>query len=443
MVTVSAVLDGGGGELVTEEGRVFPFGRRACRFTPEVGMRAWVVAFVAEPGGQYAAAIVHHESDRKLVDAMLATRQAEQRKALERALLGRYVLDPDRGDLQTKLDALAPRQRQELAADLVELKRISHVFDRVFTWLVTLEPALFHPFLDRLDWRSEPELLAWAGAPYRSVERAAEVLAHGGASALLDPPVPLGTIGPGLEMARRDRAPRSEVAAAVLALAHTGSPEALAAVARWVRRSKAPVDEVNALIAITGWYFQDGAFRQLWGQRAALRARPDPHGSGRHFVSSKVACPGCHASLLGVFEGAPPELLPFPLFTCAHCAVFDVYLVTVSRDGTPSARSRGAPGATGTPSEPWPSAVAIAFEPAPRAVHFGGEHAFDEVVRVGGVPSWNPMQGPLIHGLRCPDCRVAMEFLAQFTHPDDSYPGLFYCFGCTTCRIVATAFEKY
>jgi len=36
-----------------------------------------------------------------------------------------------------------------------------------------------------------------------------------------------------------------------------------------------------------------------------------------------------------------------------------------------------------------------------------------------------------------------MEFLAQFTHPLDWNPGLFFIFGCTMCRIVATAFEKY
>jgi hypothetical protein len=76
-------------------------------------------------------------------------------------------------------------------------------------------------------------------------------------------------------------------------------------------------------------------------------------------------------------------------------------------------------------------------------VHFGGTHPFDEVVRVGGAPSWNQMQGPLVRGLRCPDCGVPMQFLAQFTRPDESCPGLFYCFGCTTCRIVAAAFEKY
>ena len=183
----------------------------------------------------------------------------------------------------------------------------------------------------------------------------------------------------------------------------------------------------------------DGTLRQLWGHRKAFHARKDPKGPGRLFESSKAKCPACEASLLGLLSD---PTLPFPLFTCANCAVLDIqpYYVEVGPTGEPKALLQEDLDDDYEPTvqrDGFPASVAIVLEPAPCAVPDDIDE-FEQVTRVGGAPSW--VQSPQAAG-SCPKCSVPMEFFAQFPDPPgDSWSdtGMFYVFACTGCRVTAS-----
>ncbi|HEX7843123.1 MAG TPA: hypothetical protein VF469_36875 [Kofleriaceae bacterium] len=442
----------GTGELATDDGVSVRFGASACKgFFPAPGMAVWLIAVVPHPRGTgYRASVVNTTGvieRTNLDDAREATQRAAERREREVQLLQRHSLDPERGPHWETLVSLPQERRAALAADLMELKRTSHLFERLFEDLVTLAPELFHPWLTDLDWRGEPESLAWVRAPWTNVTFAPQILEAGTAVGALRDPVPVGTVGPGLELARRDRAPSNEVGAAALVLARSGCPEAIAALERWLRSGCVQPEEVEDLFAAAGagWSFHRGALRQLWGHRPAYRVRTTADGPVRQFVTTKMQCARCGAPLIELFQGAPRELVPFPLFTCLGCSMsVDSYVVEVNANDEPKQRWSEWFKRRKEPSlHSMPAPAAVALEPALLAVPWdaGG----DQLNRLGGAPSWNPVKGPLYGGLSCPRCKVPMEFLAQFPDPEDSdssLPDMYYVAGCVSCRVASTAYQK-
>lgn len=280
-----------------------------------------------------------------------------------------------------------------------------------------MDPESLHPFLDDLDWRREPESLAWTRAPYEKTAFAQTLMANAGAVKLREH-VPVGAVGPAHEIARKDRAPANDIAAAVLALARCGSFEAVADLERWIADSGTAPHEVNDLLIITGW---------------ELCSR----------------CSACGAPLLRLLTDPSNNVLTIPLFICADCAVVDIqpYYTELTKDGEPVPRLRETPPKSFEPTirrASLPAPLSVTFEPAPAAVPDDLD-SFEELTRIGGVPSW--VQGPQNAG-HCPKCSTPMEFVAQFPDPPGAETwsggdsGMFYVFGCTRCRIIASFFQS-
>jgi hypothetical protein len=436
------------GEVLTEDGVHVRFGLSACKgFQPQVGMKVWLIALGPYPLGGYKATVINTTGkieDTALADAKEANRRKAEQERREHALLRQYGLEPNGRSHWPRLVELPPARRRALAADLVQLKRESHLFDELFEELVTVEPELFHPSLAVLDWRTEPESLAWTRAPYGDVTFAVALLANTNAVALRND-VPVGTIGPGYELARRARAPANDLAAAALTLARSGCPEAISALAQWIKESQISSDHVNDLLTPTGWQVHEGALRQQWGHRRAFHAKAVADGPGGLFVASKIACPTCATPLLRLFEGAPEAVVPFPLFTCADCAwrTRSPYCVKLGPHDEPVPIMLAEPSGdrAALEREALPVPLTVVFEPAPRAVPHGND-VIQHMARVGGEPSWIAIRGPLTAGPHCPTCSVPAEFLAQFADPRQD-GDMFYVFGCTSCRVAMTLFERY
>lgn len=196
----------GVGELVTEDGVAVRFGASACKdFQPQVGMEAWLIDFGPHRSGTgYKANVVNLSGkleETRLAEAQDAGRLKAEHHQRELDLLQRHGLQTATWHYWTQLVTLPPESRRDLAADLVKLKRESHLFDRLFEELVTVDAEAFHPFLGELDWRAEPESLAWARAPYTNVKFAEAALAKSAAVHLREQ-VPLGTVAPASELAR-------------------------------------------------------------------------------------------------------------------------------------------------------------------------------------------------------------------------------------------------
>src|SRR5690349_9622130 len=128
--TVGRVAADGTGELVTDGGMTVPFGRYACRgFAPRAGMAVWINLFVPDPDTRgYKAAIINALDDRRMADAIAGNRLREDQKRRELALLVRHGL-AERDAYWPRLLERKPAARRALAAELVQLKRDSHVFD--------------------------------------------------------------------------------------------------------------------------------------------------------------------------------------------------------------------------------------------------------------------------------------------------------------------------
>lgn len=450
----SFVIMDGTGELVTEDGVSVRFGASACKdFQPQVGMEVWLIEFGPHPLGRgYRATVVNvtgKSEKTRFEEVVEANRLEEAREERERELLERHHLE-ENWHYWKQLIELSPDARRELAADLVRLKRESHLFDRLFEELVTVDAESFHPVLSELDWRAEPESLAWTRAPFESIAFAEAVLSKSAAVRLREH-VPVGTVAPAHELARRTRAPANEVGASVLALARSGAPEAIVRLTRWLSESRTPADQANDLLSIAGWQLHEGKLKQLWGHRKAFHVRKASDGTGRLFESSSRACPACKAPLLCLLRESSTQgipVVPFPLFTCANCAPLDIepYYVEVDRNGAPNTLLLQELDDDYEPSitrDQPPSSVIVAFEPAPWAVPDDIDE-FERVTRIGGWPSW--VQSP--QGVvGCPKCAVPMEFLAQFPDPPAEIwggeiwsgdTGMLYVFGCTGCRIAAS-----
>lgn len=374
---------------------------------------------------------------------------------LLRALPGAKHTSGSQGDLQrqgtwrsTPLSrSRTPDARRALAADLVRLKRESHLFDRLFEALVTVDAESLHPFLSELDWKAEPESLAWTRAPFESIKFAEATLSKSAAVQLREQ-VPIGTVAPARELARRTRAPANDVGAPVLALARSGSPDAITQLTRWLSESRTPAEQVDELLIVAGWQLHDGRPKQLWGHRMALHIQRAPDGRGHLFEPSKSKCPACNSDLLCLLRDSSTQAMPFPLFTCANCVRFDIapYHVEVSASGVPKATVLQELDEDYEPSirrDTAPTSVSVAFESAPWEVAFASaprDDEFEHLTRIGGSPSW--VQSPQSAGA-CPKWAVPMEFLAQFPDPPadiggEIWYGMLYVFGCTGCRIAAS-----
>jgi hypothetical protein len=436
----------GTGELVTEDGVSVRFGASACKdFQPRIGMEVWLIAFGPHPLGKgYKATVVNvsgKAEKTRFAEAEEANRLKGMREQREAQLLKRHGLEAATWHYWKQLVELSPEHRRAIAADLVTLKRESHLFDRLFEELVTVDPESLHPFLAELDWRAEPESLAWTRAPYENVKFAGAVLAKSAAIQLREQ-VPIGTVAPANEMARRVRAPANEVGAAVFALVRSGCREAIADLAQWIAESRTSPDQLNDLLVVAGWQTHNGALRQLWGHRKAFHVRREANGKGRLFEPSTTKCPACEAPLLGLLRDTSEELLPFPLFTCANCAVLDIqpYYVAVSSSGEPEPLLREELDDDYEPvikRDGLPASIAVVFVQAPCAVPDDIDE-FEQLTRIGGAPSW--VQSPQTAGA-CPKCSVPMEFLAQFPDPPGdpwSDTRMLYVFGCTSCHLTAS-----
>lgn len=444
------VMDGVG-DLITDDGVSMRFGASACKdFQPRVGMDVWLIGFGPNPLGKGYKATVLNMTGRSEKTRFEEAAQTHKReyvlKERERELLARHGLNEKCKPYWKQLIERTPDARRSLAADLVNLKHESHLFTHLFEELVTVDAESIHPFLSQLDWKTEPESLAWMRAPLESIQFA-EAILSGSAALRLREGVPLGSIASGHELARRTRAPANDIAAAVLALARSGSSEAIARLMRWLSDSHTPVEQTNDLLLVAGWQLHDGRPRRLWGHRTALHVRKTPMGGAHLFVPSDSKCPACKSNLLCLLLDSSTQVIPFPLFTCANCVPFDIvpYYVEVSENGTPNPLFLQEIDDDYEPSiknDDAPTPISVGFEPAPWAVP-ADIHEFEHVTRIGGWPSW--IQSPESAGT-CPKCAVPMEFLAQFPDPPTAVWGgkiwsgdfgMLYVFGCTGCRIAA------
>ncbi len=443
------------GELVTDDGVLVRFGATACKgFAPAAGMVVWLVAAVPHPlKTGYRASVINvtgQLENTRLEDAKQANRRKRSEEERERTLLLRHRLididdDDDSGRYHwTKLVTRSAADRRAIAADLVKLKRTSHLFEDLFEDLVTIDAEAFHPHLTALDWRTTPESLAWTRAPFEAVAFAEAVLAPPGdgadrAAALSD------ADEPALELSDADLV--------ALVLARSAAPEAIRMLHRWVFASGIPADQVNNLLLDTGWQLHDGRLVQQWGHRPAFCVRRSPAGSVHLFEASARRCTICGGPLLCLLRDAAAQIVPFPVFTCVSCVAWavDRYCVEVDAAGTPTPRVDGSRTheALTLGSRGLPAAVAVAFEPAPWAVPTDPRD-FERVTRVGGWPSW--IQSRVVAG-SCPTCDEPLEFLAQFPDPapdlwngerwSGGEDGLIYVFVCRGCRVAASVHEQF
>lgn len=454
------------GELVTGDGVLVRFGATACKgFEPTAGMAVWLVAVAPHPLRiGYRATVINLTGQlekTRLEDAKEANRRKRAEGERERKLLLRHRLieirddeneDGDDGYDWTKVIAQSAAARRAIAADLVELKRTSHLFDELFEDLVTIDAEAFHPHLAALDWRTEPESLAWTRAPFEALAFAEAALAeHGGGA--LRAEAPIGAHGLAHEMLRIERAPADDAGAAMLALARSAAPEAIRLLNRWLSASGIPEDEANDLLVIAGWQLHDGRLGRLWGHRPAFCVRRSPDGATHLFEASDRQCAICGGPLLCLLRDSTAQIVPFPVFTCARCVVSsgEPYHVEVDAAGAPTLLVD--PDRCDEPPliEPrrLPVAVAVTLEPAPWAVP-ADPREFERVTRVGGWPSW--MQFPRSAGA-CPTCHAPMEFLAQFPDPaadlweDERWSGnrdgMIYVFLCRGCRVAASFHQDH
>jgi hypothetical protein len=436
------------GDLVTDDGVSVRFGASACKgFEPRVGMGVWLIGFGPHPLGKgYRATVLNlsgRSEETRREEAAETNRLEHARRERERELLARHHMKEESWHRWKQLTELTPDARRALAADLVQLKRESHLFDRLFEELVTVDAESLHPFLSELDWKAEPESLAWTRAPFESIGFAEATLSNSAAVQLRER-VPVGTVAPSHELARRIRAPANDVGAAVLALARSGSPDAIARLTRWLSESSTPAEQADELLIVAGWQLHDGRPKQLWGHRTALHVRRAPDGRGHLFEPSDSRCPACKSNLLCLLRDSSTQVIPFPLFTCANCTPVDItpYYVEVSTNGAPTALLLQALDEDYEPTierDTAPTSVRVAFESAPWAVPDDIDE-FEHVTRIGGSPSW--VQSPESAGA-CPKCAVPMEFLAQFPDPPaceiwGGDAGMLYVFACTDCRIAAS-----
>ncbi|HET7505307.1 MAG TPA: hypothetical protein VFK02_30015 [Kofleriaceae bacterium] len=450
------------GELVTDDGIAISFGATACKgFAPAAGMDVWLVAVVPHPRGHgHRATVVNltgQSEKTRLEDLQEANRRKQAEEDREHAFLVRHRLigvggdEGDGGYDWTTLLARSAADRRAIAAGLVKLKRSSHVFAELFEDLAIVDAEAFHPHLAALDWRSEPESLAWARASFAAVTFAEAVLAHHHRPGLLRQEVPIGAHGPAHELRRRDRAPADDAGAAALALARSADPEAIRVLGRWLSDAKIPADTANDLLIIAGWQLHDSGLARLWGHRPAFCVRRSPDGRAHLFEASNRRCAICGDPLLCLLRDPFGQFVPFSLFTCARCviAASEPYYVEVDAAGAPtplvSAERSGEP-----VLEPrgLPVALAVTLEPAPWAAP-GDVKQFERVTRVGGWPSW--VQGPASAG-DCPTCERPMEFLAQCPDPPADLwdgerwggrDGMLYVFACRGCRVAASFHQDW
>ncbi|MCP3136510.1 hypothetical protein [Pyxidicoccus xibeiensis] len=443
------------GTLRTPEGVEVRFGASACTdFTPEQGMTVWLVETKPDPLGRGERAKVvnrsgHVEQDR-LTQIWDEHAAADARVDLETALLDRLDL-PEQPE-PSEYEALSPEDRVRLAAEVMELRRTSHLFEEAFIALVELDASLLHPYLGELSYLHEPESLAWTDAPLEAVTPLMAELHPGWHSQREH--LPVGTVMPHDEAQRREREPGDPVAAAALALARSGHDDVLRALEGWLLTLDAKQQaEAVGLLSYANVVRRPSGLLVRNFTPACLEVYPEwepeeddapedlvAHGALWNPIP-EATCAHCGSELVDALRldgdraahGLPwPARLP-TCFTCISSGE-EVY-VKVSADGG-TVRSLSVdlhPPITQRPGLPEAQPVGFRRGRAWRSLMMSDR---EERHRLGGAPSW--VDGPDVKP--CPRCAEPMHAVGQVadTDADFSDNGMLYGVACEPCGVLCT-----
>ncbi|MFP2926756.1 hypothetical protein ACLESO_16430 [Pyxidicoccus sp. 3LG] len=438
------------GTLRTPNGTEVRFGASACTdFVPEQGMTVWLVETKPDPLGRGERAKVvnrsgHVEKDR-LTQIWEEHAASDARYELELEVLARLDLpeEPEPADYE----ALTPEDRARLAAEVMELRRTSHLFEEAFTALVELDASLLHPYLGELSYLHEPESLAWTDAPLEALPPLMAALRTDWHSQREH--LPVGTVMPHEEALRREREPGDAVAAAALALARSGRDGALRALDAWV--SALPEQELGEALGLLA---QANVVRRSNGRLVrnftstclevipedGLEEAPVAHGSLWSPIP-ETSCHHCGSVLVDALRldvGGAEWGVPWPwrLPTCFTCISSgeEVY-VKVSADGG-TVRSLSVdlhPPITRRPKPPEPQPVGFRRGRAWRSLRMSDR---EERHRLGGAPAWT--DGPDVKP--CPRCGEPMHAAGQVSDTEAriSDNGMLYGVSCEACGILGT-----
>jgi hypothetical protein len=200
-----------------------------------------------------------------------------------------------------------------------------------------------------------------------------------------------------------------------------------------------------------GWTFDlRGNRRELFSTSCHAIIRQAKSGSSATAVPCRVPtdehCPGCKHTLAWLFDFSnigtpfwPPDRAEAPrrvLFcpACAHdTTVYSRYRPDGSSEWHPANELEASDGEADRP--PCNCELLASPRPAFAAQSF----ALREESCLGGAPVWlDDAVYP-----RCPDCKEAMKFLAQFVNstvqPEE---GIYYAFFCDACRVAAVNYQQ-
>jgi len=331
-----------------------------------------------------------------------------------------------------------------------------HVVETLFRYVAEIAPASFHPFLDGLDPGRYPHYLAFRRAPLSLLERYVQRLERSTAP----PSVELATAGDLVETGDfvvQSRSASNDEGAALIALASSEDPRALAVVQDYLERTcrEGEAAEIaDSLLLLTGYARSSVASSELVRWQYDVCYELDPVGPRQRskavmWRTHKRRCVACGARLIGVLhidasliEGIREDGPPLDVTTCLSCVTaLDAYFVHYDANHEPTTLLpeplpagyepekidperpvevvvRGAPLARGSWSDPT-----------------AGRGSFD---RVGGQPTW--LQGP--RSFYCPHCGKVMKFLAQASDLPEHLATFLFAFECRPCGIVATTLER-
>ncbi|MFY1824847.1 hypothetical protein ACN47A_02925 [Myxococcus fulvus] len=413
----------GVGRLLTEDGEEVRFGGSACTdFQPEQGLEVWLVELQADPlGGSPRAKVVNlsgRVEEDKVSQLHREAAEHDARVDRETALLESFDLSEE--PTPSDYEALSPSARERLAQELMALRRTSHLAQEPFLHLVELDPTLFHPYLDELSLE-EPESRAWADAPWSQA-------------------------APLVDELYSDWAPDTEPSAA-LALARTGQPEALRALARWLGR----LSESSRHAALAQLLQSAGVGQRHSGElvllhtRACLEGRaPDTAGkapaSGRLWVpATGTRCLTCGFELIDALvldKDSTRHPWPTRLPTCYPCLhAGGVVHVELTPEGAMGRGISVLPASRKPRRVRPPASSRLALVPG--RVHLGIFRSEPtQRHRLGGALSW--IQGPEAHP--CPQCNEPMRAAGQVHDEDAAFSdtGMLYAVACEPCRIITT-----
>jgi hypothetical protein len=424
------------GTLRTPDGTEVRFGHSACiGFMPEQGMTVWLVETKPDPLGRGERAKVvnrsgHVEKDR-LTQIEEEHTESDARYELEVALLDRLGLPetPEPADYE----ALSHEDRVRLAEEVMALRRTSHLLDEPFSMLAELDPSLLHPYLDELSPEHDVEALAWTNAPVSALPRLMASLRTDWHAER----------GDGVE-------PGDPVAAAAVALARSGQPEALRALEAWVGALGEKKDRqgaLNLLLGVNVVQTSSGTLLRNYTP-ACLEVLPKKKARAKAAVATGTLwnplpgtmCLRCYSPLVDALQAdgdASEHGLPWPgrLPTCFSCiARGGTVHVKLHPDGTvESVGSDKVSDVARDVKPPAPRKVKLGRGPIQRSMMLSEQ---EQRHRLGGAPSWSDF--PEVR--QCPDCREPMHAAGQAADVDAGFSdaGMLYGVACERCRVLTT-----